>query len=153
MADPRGITLERVPLSSGFPSCIVTKDRYARIDMDSILVIEPDGAVGRLFETALRTAGYHVYVATNAEEGYEVLRRTAVRMVITDLNMPSSSGLEVIAVVRDQFPDTKIVGIAGEASEYDPVRAAPLLDTVEVLANPIGVNRLMETVQRVLGNA
>ncbi len=121
--------------------------------MLSILVIEPDGAVRRLFETALETAGYHVYGATNAEEGYEVLRRTAVKIVITDLNMPSSSGLDVITVVRDQFPDTKIVGIASEASEYDPIRAASLLDMVEVLSNPIGVHRLMETVQRVLGYA
>jgi two-component system, NtrC family, nitrogen regulation response regulator GlnG len=121
--------------------------------MESILVIEPDSAVRGLFETALRTAGYQVYGATNADEGYAVLRRTAVTMVITDLNMPSSSGLEVITMVRDQFPDTKIVGIASEASEYDPIRAAPLLDTVEVLSNPIGINRLMETVQRVLGHA
>jgi CheY-like chemotaxis protein len=119
--------------------------------MPSILIIEYDSAVGQLFETALRSAGYDVYLAGTAAEGYEMLRRISVEMVITDINMPSGTGLQVISAVRHDFPDTKIVGISREASEFDPLKAAPLLNTVEVLSNPIGVKELLGTVQRVLG--
>ena len=122
----------------------------SRNDMPSILIIEYDSAVGQLFETALRTAGYDVYLAGSAAEAYETLRRTSVEMVITDINMPSGAGLQIISVVRQDFPATKIVGISREASEFDPVQAAPLLDGVEMLPNPIGVNHLLGTVQRVL---
>jgi YesN/AraC family two-component response regulator len=79
-----------------------------------------------------------------------LLHRVAVEMVITDLNLPSGAGLEIVAAVRDHFPATKIVGISGEASEFDPVQAAPLLDSVEVLRNPIGISHLLGTVQRIL---
>jgi DNA-binding NtrC family response regulator len=119
--------------------------------MPSILVIEQNPALGQLFETALRGAGYTVYLATGPEAAHELLHRVAVEMVITDLNLPSGAGLEIVTEVRDQFPGTKIVGISGEAIEFDPMQAAPLLDSVEVLRNPIGINHLLGTVQRVLG--
>jgi DNA-binding NtrC family response regulator len=118
--------------------------------MPSILVIENDAAVGQLFETALRTAGYDMHLAGSAAEGYEILRRISVEMVITDINMPSGAGLEIISMVRHDFPDTKIVGISREASEFDPVQAAPLLNTVEMLSNPFRVDQLLDIVHRVL---
>jgi hypothetical protein len=74
-----------------------------------------------------------------------LLHRGEVQVLITDLNLPS-----LVAAARDRFPGTKIVAISGEASEFDPVQAAPLLDTVEVLPNPVSVSHLLDTVQRVL---
>jgi hypothetical protein len=56
----------------------------------------------------------------------------------------------MVSVVREQFPETKVLGMSTEASEYDVVEAAPLLDTVEVLPNPLGVGDLLGTVQRLL---
>jgi two-component system, response regulator YesN len=119
--------------------------------MPSILVIEPEAAVGRLFETALRGAGYTVYLASTASEGLEYLRRLPLEVVIADLNMPSGAGLDIVSIVRHDFPATKLVGISREAMEFDPAQAAPLLDSVELLRNPIGVTHLLGTVQRVLG--
>jgi two-component system response regulator YesN len=119
--------------------------------MHSILVIHHDRAVGRLFETALQGAGYTVYLATRASEGLNFLRNFSIDMLITDLNMPQGAGLDIIAVVQRELPGTKLVCISGEASEFDPLLAAPLLDAVEVLPNPIGVNHLLGAVQRALG--
>ena len=118
--------------------------------MPPILIIEPDIAIGRLFETALRGAGYTVFLAHSAVEGYKILSRLAFAMVITDLNMPSGVGPEIVSVVRHNFPETKIIGISREASEFDPAQAAPVLDSVEVLRNPIGVSHLLGTVERLL---
>jgi DNA-binding NtrC family response regulator len=119
--------------------------------MRSILVIERDIAVARLLETALRRAGYTVYVASSAPEGLGFLRSMPIEMVITDLNMPSGTGLDMVSIVQHEFPATKLLGISTEVTEFDPAQAAPLLESVELLRNPIGVTRLLGTVQRVLG--
>jgi DNA-binding NtrC family response regulator len=119
--------------------------------MRSILVIEPDIAVGRLFETALRGAGYTVYLASSAPEGLGFLRSMPIEMVITHLNMPRGTGLDMVSIVQHEFPATKLLGISTEATEFDPAQAAPLLESVELLRNPIGVTHLLGTVQRVLG--
>jgi two-component system response regulator YesN len=98
----------------------------------------------------LQQAGYVVYPAASPGEGYEVLRRTRVDMVLTDLNMPLGAGMEMVSIVRQEFPTTKILGVSAEASEFNPMQAAPILENVEVLPNPIGVHDLVATVQRVL---
>ena len=118
--------------------------------MTSILVVETNTEVRRLFEAALQGAGYRVHLAASAAEGYDVLRQSSVAMVIADLNLPEGTGLEMVTVVRQQFPGTKVLGMSTEASEYDVVEAAPLLNTVEILPNPLGVGDLLGTVERLL---
>jgi DNA-binding response OmpR family regulator len=120
--------------------------------MITILIVEHDEPVGRLIEATLESAGYTVYRAYTPADVYDVLRARRVAMVIAELNMPDGAGLDVIAMLRHDFPGTKIVGISGTASEFDPVQAAPLLESVEVLPNPIGITHLVGTVQRVLNS-
>ena len=84
------------------------------------------------------------------------LRESVIEMVITNLNMPQGTGLqgtglEVISVLRHDFPATKVVVVSAEASEYDPLQTGPLLKAVEVLPKPVEVSHLLETVTRVLG--
>ena|SRR5687767_5446644 len=119
--------------------------------MANILVIDHDPAVGGLFQTVLESEGHAVSLATDAAEGLEVLRASAIEMVITDLNLPKGTGLEVISVLRHDFPATKVLVVSAEASEYDPVQASSYLDAVDVLPKPVGVNHLLGTVNRMLG--
>jgi two-component system chemotaxis response regulator CheY len=121
--------------------------------MAKILVIDPEAAVRGLFQTVLQSAGHTVSLAANATEGLKVLRGSAIEMVITDLNMPESTGLDVISVVRHDFPTTKVLVVSGEACEYDPLEVSADLDAIEVLPKPVGMNHFLGTVSRVLGCA
>ena len=120
------------------------------MDMASILVIDDDLAVRGLFEQVLQSDGHTVYLAATAAGAYDVLRCSPVEIVITDLNIPEGKGLEVISVLRHDFPDTKVVIVSSEASESDPLQASPLLNEIEVLPKPVGVSHLLGTVHRVL---
>ena len=120
--------------------------------MANILVIDQDAAVRGLFQTVLESAGHAVVLAANADEGYEVLRSSRIEMAIVDINMSNGTGLEVLSVVQHDFPATRVLGILGEAIEYDPLQAGWLLREVEILLKPLGVSQLLETVNRVLGS-
>jgi two-component system, chemotaxis family, chemotaxis protein CheY len=119
--------------------------------MATILVIDNDAAVRGLFQTVLQSVGHAVSVAANAAEGLDVLRGSAIEMVITDLNMPEGTGLDVISKVRQDFPTTKVLVVSDEASDDDPLQTSSSLDAVEVLPKPVGVSHLLGTVNRVLG--
>ena len=120
------------------------------MDMASILVIDDDLAVRGLFEQVLQSDGHTVYLAATAAAAYDVLRCSPIEIVITDLNMPEGTGLEVVSVLRRDFPATKVVIVSSEASEYDPLQVSPLLDAMVVLPKPVGVGHLLGTVHRVL---
>jgi len=102
--------------------------------MATILVIEDDAAVRGLLQAVLQSAG-HVVLAANTAEGVDVLRGSPIEMVITDLDMPQGRGLEVISILHHDFPTTKVVVVAGEASEYEPLQPSSCLDAVEVCQN------------------
>lgn len=119
--------------------------------MANILVVEDDDAVRGLFETVLQRAGHAVSVAANAAEGLDRLRASTIEMVITDLNMPQGNGLELISVVRHDYPATKVMVLSDEASDDDPCQDGAGLDGVEVLPKSLGVSHLLGTVNRALG--
>ena len=116
--------------------------------MPSILIIDNDPSVCGLFERVLETAGHSVSVAIEATAGLEMLRGSAIDVVIVDLNMPENMGLEVLAVIRREFPAVKVILVS---NGYVRLPDGPLLDTIKVLTKPVGVQELRETVHRVLG--
>ena len=77
--------------------------------MATILVIDDDAAVRGLFQTVLQSAGHTVSLAANVAEGIDRLRESIIDVVITNLNMPQGTGLEVISLLRHNFPATKVV--------------------------------------------
>jgi DNA-binding NtrC family response regulator len=115
--------------------------------MPNILIIDPDPAVGGLFERALQTAGHSVALAIDAAAGMQVLRDSAIDVAIIDVNMPENEGLEMLAVVRRDFPAMNVIIVS---NGYVPLPAGPLFGTVEVLSKPVRVDDLRELVHRVL---
>ncbi len=118
--------------------------------MARILVIDDDASVRGLLESVLQTDGHEVKVAASAMEGFAVLREAPVEMVITDLNMPGANGLEVVSVVQQDFPATKVIIVSGETNEYVPIQMEPLIDSIAFLSKPVDVSSLLGTVHRVL---
>ena len=90
--------------------------------MPNILVVDDDPAVCGLFERVLQAAGHSVSIAIDAAAGFDVLRYSAIDMVIVDLNLPENAGLEVRSVIRREFPTLKVVLVA---NGYIPLPAVP----------------------------
>ena len=59
-------------------------------------------------------------VARNGPASVDVLRCSAIDVVILDLNMPENAGLEVLSLIRPEFPAMKVVLVA---SGYIPLPA------------------------------
>jgi two-component system, cell cycle sensor histidine kinase and response regulator CckA len=126
------------------PPMRVRKD--AGKDADEILVIEDDDAIRRIMELILGTSGYAITLAEDGSQGLSLLRANPGRfpLVITDLNMPGISGLDLIRELRASAPSAKIIVQSGLPDAIQDT------DGVEVLSKPISAERLIQTVHRVL---
>lgn len=79
-----------------------------------ILLVDDEPSIRVVLSAVLQDAGFRVDVA---EDGFDALRKLQVAMpdlVITDLRMPNMNGFELLAVLRDRFPDVPTVVISGE---------------------------------------
>jgi DNA-binding NtrC family response regulator len=70
--------------------------------MKSILIIEDDSLVGRTLSSHLSRKGYDVAVAEDGKSGISRFRETRPDLVILDIRLPDTSGLDVLKRLREE---------------------------------------------------
>jgi len=78
-----------------------------------ILLVEDDGPSLRAMTLALRTANYDVATASNGTEALALLAESRFEAIITDLVMPNMNGLDLINLIRRQWPDMGVILMSG----------------------------------------
>ncbi len=79
-----------------------------------ILVVDDEPAVRENLGMLLESVGYDVAMAANGVNAVSQLGRTVPDLIVTDLNMPEMSGMELIAHVRSRYPAMLIVAMSGD---------------------------------------
>ena len=116
----------------------------------SILLIDDNDQIRALLRRVLEEAGYLVMDAANGREGLRQFRQTPVALVITDLLMPDSDGLEVTMTLRRESPHVKIIALTGGAGEPNLLKVAKLLGAHRTMKKPIEMAELLKAVQQEL---
>ena len=116
----------------------------------SVLVVDDEPVVRAFVARALAVAGIDVAVAA---EGREALRlvaedRVRPRVVLTDIEMPGMSGVELAARMLAIRPSIRIVMMTGDAERAAAARRHPgIVD--DVLLKPMRIEDLVQTVRAV----
>jgi DNA-binding NtrC family response regulator len=61
----------------------------------------------------LRRDGYVIHTATNATEGFELLAKNRVQVIVSDQRMPGISGTQFLSRVKEMYPDTMRIVLSG----------------------------------------
>lgn len=88
-----------------------------------ILVVDDDTATCRMIELGLRSEGYEVTASHGARDALEVARAFEPHVVLTDINMGRTSGLELCGWLNEQWPDVPVVVITAFGSMETAISA------------------------------
>ncbi|MBN1578234.1 MAG: response regulator, partial [Chitinispirillaceae bacterium] len=66
-----------------------------------ILVVDDEFSICEVLGQYLKKDGYNVTMASSGEEALEVLGRTAVHLIISDIKMPGISGVDLLKHVKE----------------------------------------------------
>lgn len=91
-----------------------------------ILVVDDEESIREFFEIMLKREGYEVFTKSNGREGLEFLKGTPVDLVISDIQMPELSGMEMLAKIRETDPELPVVMITAFGSTETAVEAMKL---------------------------
>lgn len=91
-----------------------------------ILTIEDARAVRETIVAYLEDSGFTVIEAENGRIGIEKCRQEHPDLVLCDLRMPEMDGLDVLAVVTEEFPETPIIVVSGMGGLGDAIKALKL---------------------------
>jgi putative two-component system response regulator len=79
-----------------------------------ILIVDDVEQIRNIFSRWLNSEGYQCTTARNAENALEILRRgRGFDLLISDIMMPGKSGLELLEIVRRDYPDLAVIMATG----------------------------------------
>jgi two-component system alkaline phosphatase synthesis response regulator PhoP len=116
----------------------------------TVLVADDDAFITNVVARKLQNAGLEVIVAMDGREAYE--RATAQRpdFLITDLQMPVMSGLELCARLTAELPEPiPTILLTAKGFEIDP-NAIGSLPILHVMTKPFSPRELLANVQAAL---
>ncbi|MFO0556798.1 MAG: response regulator [Polyangiales bacterium] len=121
--------------------------------MNRILVVEDSAAMRAYVRAALEAGGHEVVEASSGLDALRLLPRGPYAAVITDINMPDLSGLELVSVIRrSAHRSTPIVLISTEGRESDRARGLSLGANAYV-TKPFKPEALLATIEPLLSAA
>jgi PAS domain S-box-containing protein len=121
---------------------------------ECILLIDDDEAMLSMARRYLQRCGYRVRGCTRVDAALAEFAADprAFDLVVTDLNMPGMSGVEVAARLLDLRPDANVVLTSGYVSEEDAARAREI-GIHEIVHKPNTVEQLAPLIRELLARA
>lgn len=89
----------------------------------TILVVDDDPDIQEILRDRLESLGCRVLVASNGQEGLEVLEKQNPQMALLDIEMPGMNGLEVLKEIRGREIDVTVVMITAYGTIERAVQA------------------------------
>ncbi|MBI1368235.1 MAG: response regulator [Planctomycetes bacterium] len=120
-----------------------------------ILVVDDDPIISESLEKFLQNAGYRTATACDGSEAMALLRDAAehdedpFNLVLTDVNMPRTGGLELLKQVRKQHDSIVVIVLTGYGTIESAVEAVKL-GAFDYLTKPVVDEELMLTVAKAL---
>ena len=138
---------EEAPIAA-FPQSPPEPPRSLRV-----LLVDDDAEIVESMRTVLESKGYEILVARDGNQGLLMAERENPDLVVLDMMMPKRSGFLVLERLRRSHPvPMRVIMItANEGSRHRAY--AEMLGVDDYIRKPFAMDRLLDSVQRLLGAA
>ncbi len=114
-----------------------------------IIVVDDEARICHAVKKILRKNDYEVISANSADEALEKMAKDSFSLLISDIVMPGKNGLELLKMVKSNWPLTKAVMMTAYASTDTAVKAIRL-GALDYVPKPFSPDELRDTVQKAL---
>ncbi len=113
-----------------------------------ILVVDDEESIREFLDIMLRKEGYEVTLAEDGAKAIDLLKKKSFELIISDLQMPQVTGMELLKHVKDGFPDTLFMMITAFGTTETAVEAMKM-GAYDYITKPFKIDE----VRIVIGNA
>ena len=119
--------------------------------MSSILVIEDQEVLCRLYEAVLGQLRYDVVIANTGEEGLEAARQSRPDLLILDLELPGISGITVAQALQYEgiLPGIPVI-ITTATPREEVLQMTKSIEVLEILVKPFDILVLLDAIANAL---
>lgn len=114
-----------------------------------ILVIDDDTSFCVMLKTFLQKKGYDVTNAFNAKEAEEAIRNQIFDVVLTDIRLPDSDGIQILKYIKETSFKTQVVLMTGYTDIKTAVSAMKM-GAYDYVGKPINPDEILHTIEQSL---
>ena len=115
-----------------------------------ILVVDHEADTAEHCISALREAGYSVRAASSASQALDLMRVRPADLVLTEMAMPRMDGMQLLANLKEMYPDICVVVMSSDGTIGDAMEAMRR-GAADFLPMPFEARALQRTVASCLG--
>lgn len=125
--------------------------RAAATPKRTILVVDDDESILEVLDARLSAGGYTTLAARSAEKGLELLEKTPVDLVISDMRMPGMGGKGLLEKVANERPGLPVIMLTAYGTIPDAV-ASVRTGAVDYMTKPFEGEELLTRIGSILDN-
>jgi two-component system nitrogen regulation response regulator GlnG len=117
--------------------------------MKPVWIIDDDRSIRWVLEKALAREDLEFKSFASADEALQALTQGTPQIVISDIRMPGSSGLELLQILRERYPNLPVI-IMTAYSDLESAVSSFQGGAFEYLPKPFDINHAVELIRRAL---
>ena len=114
-----------------------------------LLVVDDEQSMREFLESFLRREGYDVSTAADVDTALSYLESDEIDLVITDMQMPEKTGIDLIIETRELSPETAMIVVTGFGTT-DSAISAMREGAYDYLTKPFKVDELRIVIEKAL---
>jgi len=114
----------------------------------NILIVDDESTIRETCASVAQQTGMKAVAVATAEEALDVLEHSAVDILLTDLKLPQTNGVELLKLVHDLHPEVAVVVL----TQYGTIESAvevTRLGAVDYVTKPFRIEELRSRLERV----
>jgi CheY-like chemotaxis protein len=118
----------------------------------TVLIIEDQEDAAELFAEMMRVSGFRVLKTTNSAPALSMMMADKPDVVILDIMMPETSGLDILRLMRrdPELADVPVVVVSAKSMPAD-IKNGMEAGASTYLSKPVGFLELKEAVEKAMG--
>lgn len=133
------------------PPPVSMKRENSPANLLNLLIVDDERAIRDGCREVAQGLGFTTYIADSAEHAFRIIESASVDVVLLDLRLPGTGGLEVLREVKKRRPETVVVVITGYATVQSAVQAMKN-GAYDYVTKPFNLEELRMLLERVLGH-
>ena len=114
-----------------------------------VYLLEDDTSICELVQCALEMLGIELSAYNTVYEFWAALEKSAPSLALLDIMLPDGNGLEVLAKIKQKYPQVSCIMLSALGQETDKVRGLNL-GADDYIAKPFGILELTARVNAAL---
>ncbi len=116
---------------------------------ENILIVEDDEAIQDMLKFSLETEEYRLYSALNVKDGWEIIEKKSLDLILLDWMLPDSSGIDLLHRIRKYHSMLPVIMLTAKSEEEDRVLGLDM-GADDYITKPFSIKELKSRMRVVL---